>query len=85
VTAPMTPAPAPGSTAVASEAPGTPPAAAPGQAPTPPPADNSPPGGGQSETDAAAGDPMAWLTAAELDARYGAVERPTLDTGVLGA
>lgn len=80
MTAPMTPAPVPGP--ATQEAPGTPPSVAPGQAPLP---DNSPPGGGQSETDAAAGDPMAWLTAAELDARYGAIERPTLDTGVLGA
>jgi hypothetical protein len=80
VTAPMTPAPAPGP--AIQEVPGTPPPVAPEQAP--PPTD-SPPGGGQSATDAAAGDPMAWLTAAELDARYAAVERPTTTNGQMGA
>lgn len=46
----------------------------------------SPPGGGQSATDAAAesGDPMAWLAAAEMDARFETVDRPMLQTGQVG-
>jgi len=80
VTAPMAPAPVPPPQDSA------PVQAPPGQVP-PPPADaptESPAGGGESATDAAAGDPMAWLAAAEMDARYEVVERPTTQNGLLG-
>ena len=81
MTVPMAPAPVPPPAGQGAP----PPPVDPGQVPPPPaPADQPQDQGGQSPTDAAAGDPMQWLVAAEADARYGAIERPTLDTGLLG-
>lgn len=76
MTAPMQPVPAPVAPAPAPAAPAPQQAQAPAPDQETPMPDNSPPGGGESATDAAAGDPMAWLTAAELDARYDIVQRP---------
>lgn len=65
--APMAPAPAaPVQQAQPQQAP------APDQQPQPQPQDQ----GGQSATDQAMGDPVAWQVAAEADARYSIVQRP---------